>query len=171
MSSEYILRTNILMQAEDFAEAYRRCIKEENPMENNCCVKYSVVNIPAIVNAAFACELYLKSIINKKVRTHNLLELFKLLDIDIQALIEQEVNGNLQNLNRNYSFKLYLEKASCVFEDWRYIYEEKHSDGYMGSLINEFLMFFNLFLTACSRQAHVLPSVPKLKPNLNQTNH
>lgn len=154
MSSQYILQTNILMQADDFAEAYNRCVQGINQPNNDGYTSYSVVNIPAIVNAAFACELYLKSIINKKVYTHNLLELFQLLNTDLQLSIEQEANCKLQKQNQDYYFKSCLERASNVFEDWRYIYEEKHSDGFMGCFVNEYLIFFDKFTQILKVLAH-----------------
>jgi len=156
MSVKYILQTNILMQADDFAEAYRRCIQGNSPIYGNGDTIHNVVNIPAIVNAAFACELYLKSIINKKIITHNLLDLYELLNTDIQLSIAYEVNNKLQKRNKEYSFKSCLERASNVFEDWRYIFEEEHSNGYMGCYINEYLIFFEHMLTACSSQAHAV---------------
>ena len=78
---------NILQQADDFFEAYRRCSKGENPRKdeyNRLC--FSVVNVPAVVNAAFSIELYLKSILKSKEREHRLEILFNKLNIETQIV-------------------------------------------------------------------------------------
>lgn len=66
MSTFYNFDVSIINIADDFFEAYKRCKEGKNPRSNHGCIAFSVVNIPAIVNAAFASELYLKSMLPKK---------------------------------------------------------------------------------------------------------
>lgn len=150
----YDLTTTILQQADDFAEAFYRCTQGKNStIDEFGRAKYSAINIPAIVNAAFACELYLKSMLNKKKGVHNLKALFKLLDTDIQEQIKSYVDKKL-NKHCSYSFDICLERAAKVFIEWRYIYEGYHTDGSMGCFINEYLMFFDSFTEILKNLAH-----------------
>ena len=145
---------NILQQADDFYEAYRRCSKGENPRKDEfgrLC--FSVVNIPAIVNAAFSIELYLKSILRTKKREHRLEILFNELDIKIREQIKKTINTELSK-NNIFNFDDCLSHISNVFVEWRYIYEEYHTEGFYGCYINEFIMFFNLLLPILSEIAH-----------------
>lgn len=145
---------NILQQADDFFEAYRRCSKGENPRKdeyNRLC--FSVVNVPAVVNAAFSIELYLKSILKSKEREHRLEILFNKLNIETQEQIKKAINAELSK-NNIYNFDECLSHISNVFVEWRYIYEDYHTDGFYGCYITEFIMFFNLFLPILSEIAH-----------------
>ena len=55
--------------ANDFYSAYKRCIEGKNPhIDEYGRHVMEVVNVPAIVNAAFACELYLKLLIKSETR-------------------------------------------------------------------------------------------------------
>ena len=154
MGELYSLQTNILLQADDFAEAYRRCVRCENPtIDEYGRTCYSVVNIPAIVNAAFACELYMKSMITTPIVGHKLAYLFSKIDLTKQERIRQYVNNKFKE-HPVYSFDRCLERATNVFVNWRYIFEKQHSDGYMGSYINENLMFFEHFIHALKELAH-----------------
>ena len=141
MNSDFILQRNILMQADDFFEAYRRCRKGENLHKENGRLCASVVNIPAIANASFACELYIKSMISDKTFGHNLKDLFDLLPKETQNTISNSVNDKFAE-HPVYNFEYCLESAADVFINWRYIYENRHTEGFYGSYINEYLMFF-----------------------------
>ncbi len=132
---------NIIRQADDFAEAYRRCMEGKTPKKENGRLCFSVVSIPAIVNASFACELYMKSLLEKKPQEHNLWQLFNLLSERDKRIIKEYVDDKL-NTHPIYSFEFCLERVADVFVNWRYIYEKEHTDGFYGSYINEFLMFF-----------------------------
>ena len=154
MDKMYCLQTNALSQADDFVEAYRRCVQGKNPSIDEygrtCC---SVVNIPAIVNAAFACELYLKSILGTNTKEHNLAILYSQLDNEKQSRIRQYVDKSFDG-HSIYSFDSCLKRAANVFVNWRYIYENEHSDGYMGCFINEYLEFFKHFVLVLKEIAH-----------------
>ena len=151
----YDLQTNILLQADDFAEAYKRCREGKNPRrdehERLCC---SCVNIPAIVNAAFACELYLKSLLtNPPKKEHNISKLFCLLPEDIEQTIRNYVNDQFKG-HPVYNFDYCIERAGDAFVNWRYIFEEEHTDGFYGTFINEYLSFFENLIPILKSIAH-----------------
>lgn len=144
---------DILQQADDFAEAFRRCSKGENPRKdefNRLCT--DVVSIPAIVNAAFACELYFKSMLEQPWG-HKLKDLFEQLDRKIQLQLKNEFNTNFTK-HPVYNFDGFLSDISDAFIEWRYIFEEQHTEGFYGCHINEFLTFFNCFLPIVKRVAN-----------------
>lgn len=146
----YQLQTNILCQADDFAETYKRCIEHKNPRIDKYGRRIAdVVNVPAIVNAAFSCELYLKYLSETEERGHNLKKFYNLLDIETQNIIRNNINKSLDP--RLFNFDDMLQRASNVFEDWRYIFEKPHTDGFKGTFINEYLKFFALFLPELQR--------------------
>lgn len=84
---------------------------------------------------------------------HDLKNLFENLNYETQEYIARFINKNLKS-HPFYSFDKLLERARNVFVDWRYIYEEEHSEGFMGCFINEYLMFFEYFITVLKELAH-----------------
>lgn len=92
MSTFYNFDVSIINIADDFFEAYKRCSEGKNLRFNEYgATVLSVVNLPAIVNAAFASELYLKSMLPKKARTHNLKDLFYKLSSSIQEELKRQL--------------------------------------------------------------------------------
>lgn len=156
----YDFQHDILSIADDFEEAYKRCLQGENPeideYGHNCS---HYVGVPAIVNAAFACELYLKSLIGEKIKEldrrdwHNLQSLYSKLDMPLQNLISKYIEAHWTQPD-GHSFDDLFGHAKDVFISWRYIFEEKHTDGYMGCLINEYLNFFELLVAILQKSAH-----------------
>lgn len=85
---------------------------------------------PAVVNLAFACELYLKAILIKagkftNIHMHCLDKLFLKLPKNNQVQAEDEFMSKCQ-----YSTTLLqtLEAHSKTFESWRYAFEEDKKD-------------------------------------------
>ena len=111
-----------------------------------------VVSIPAIVNAAFACELYLKSMLEQPWG-HKLKDLFEQLDNEAKIQLNNEFDASVSN-HPVYNFDVFLNDISDAFVEWRYVFEESHTEGFYGCYINEFLMFFNCFLPIVKRIAH-----------------
>ena len=77
--------------------------------------------VPSIVNMAFACELYLKSLIshgNNSAWGHNLVRLFDGLDKSIQ---DRVLNSSLFKGDKEFYEK--LDEAKLIFENWRYCFE------------------------------------------------
>lgn len=146
MCSMYDFDVSIIKIADDFFEAYNRCKESKNPRSNHGGIAFSVVNIPAIVNAAFASELYLKSMLTKKFKKHNLKFLFDKLPGEIQKELEKQIKPEFDALNWEKDFMGYLVDIGNVFEFWRYIHEKDKSTVYLGNRINECLRLFEIIL-------------------------
>ena len=94
--------------------------------------------IPAIVNLAFACELYLKALLYQSgfvdaIRNHNLNELFCKLPDSTQGQMENEFAARSRY---PITLKQILEIHSKAFENWRYAYEpeKENIEAYLGNL-------------------------------------
>ena len=112
--------TNI---ADDFYEAYLRCSEGKNPTKEGSRICYEVVNVPAIVNGAFAIELYIKSKLTKKTEGHNLRILFGKLDKELKDKIKNEIENKIDK--NTTSFNKLFKTIADAFEYWRYIHEKK----------------------------------------------
>ena len=110
---------NIKLIADGFYEAYKGCIEDKNFKKEGNCYKSDVVNIPAIVNAAFACELYLKSMQKNNKITHELIVLYSKLEEVDRLFIKDAVKSKLSDGDK--SFEEILEGLSGAFEYWHYI--------------------------------------------------
>jgi len=131
----------ILDLANQFYKAYQRC-DDYKPIGNS---KVENIFIPAYVNLAFACELYLKALLKLKGgknRDHSLLKIFNCLEKQDQSITDTIINLTNTMTGFNFTingFKFQLGTISNTFEKWRYCYEW-HSY-YMA--INA--LFFNVF--------------------------
>lgn len=79
--------------------------------------------IPSIVNKAFACELYLKSLLsngNSQTKGHNLYELF----VDLPQNLKDSII-NSADFCGDDEFMSQLEIHKQTFQDWRYLFEHK----------------------------------------------
>lgn len=82
--------------------------------------------IPAIVNLAFSIELFLKCMLDEKVRGHDLNKLFHSLpDNDRNAIMQLTITHM-----KTWGFECdekdfwnYLDKNKLVFKEWRYFYQ------------------------------------------------
>ncbi|MCM1256950.1 MAG: hypothetical protein NC307_03770 [Roseburia sp.] len=89
---------------------------------------YSI--IPAMVNLGFSIELFLKSMLDEKVRGHDLKKLFCQIPNNEQNIILQLTVTHMQTWGfpcDEESFWNYLEKNKLVFEEWRYLYQRGKS--------------------------------------------
>ena len=114
----------------------------EESKSSNSVTKFELWT-PAIVNCAFACEIFLKLLlaiykINKK-HCHKLKELFDLLPADIQERINMQLfigyGGEIEN---EFGIE-YLQLISDAFTEWRYKYEKnrlQNETGFMFLLCN-----------------------------------
>ena len=84
-------------------------------------------SIPEIVNLAFSCELYLKSLVNfigvAIKKEHRFTELYELLSEDIKNEIVRSWDDH--NSRRKGLFKTLLKENSNAYYDWRYCHEKK----------------------------------------------
>jgi HEPN domain-containing protein len=76
---------------------------------------------PMIVCCAFAAELYLKSLIQEKSRSHDLDTLFKKLNAPTRKKIEESYEEKTGRDHRTLGHD--LEKLANAFAEWRYVFE------------------------------------------------
>lgn len=144
---------SILLQADDFYEAYLRCIEGKNHKKEQGIDVYSVINIPAIVNAAFACELYLKSMVGGiELQKHNLIKFYKLLPQDIKKTIGQQYRTNKVEPYNTAKKAITIIRNSFV--EWRYLYSDKFKDQCNSKTLNDFLRIFSVILPILRNTAH-----------------
>ncbi len=84
--------------------------------------------IPFVVNAAFAVELYLKTIgclHGLKLHGHDLLELFDELPVKAKERLQEEIakSPKTEGINDLDGFRTEVERARHLFREWRYLYE------------------------------------------------
>lgn len=106
--------------ARAFYLAFERCM-EERPLSGG---QIQSLAVPALVCAAFSVELGLKALLLRKgheIKGHNLAELFGALDQATQTRIATET-GLV-----DAEFASSLREAGDVFDEWRYIHEEKEA--------------------------------------------
>lgn len=144
------LTTNVLFQAEDFYEAFKRCLKEI-PYESSS-GKGTIVSIPAIVNGAFSLELYFNLLSKRYYPTHHLSKLFSHIDNKTRKTI---IDSTLPKLNRIYqykdsSFEDILNDIDNLFVEWRYIFNKNKQAGFFGNRINRYIPALTLLLDEIS---------------------
>lgn len=85
---------------------------------------------PVIINASFACEVFLKLLLHfsglSVEKTHNLKDLFKKLPTDMQSEIKQAMLLQYGYWCDVWNFE-YLDNISNAFVTWRYMYEHDWS--------------------------------------------
>ena len=90
----------------------------------------STLVLPCTINAAFSCELFLKSIVYsnmaqyKPIKGHNLEDLLLMLPCDTKNAILDIINKHDTN---NY-FKAFFDENKNAFVDLRYFYEKGRSE-------------------------------------------
>ena len=151
---EYDFRTDILLIADNFYDAYKRCREGKNPVHFDGAIKYSACIVPAIVNGAFALELYFKSMLPPKTRGHELKELYDNLSSEIKCEIKDAATSHLTKLAWGKQFEEYLEDLNNVFVDWRYISQKDYAIGYLGNRINEYLQVLEILLPVVKKIAN-----------------
>ena len=108
----------MFVTATSFLECADYCFNAENSFVKG-------FHTPAIVNYAFACEVYLKLLLlhqGIKIKRHELLELFKQLPEEKQKQIMTKIFNNGIWLTDAFG-KNELYNISDVFVKWRYRYE------------------------------------------------
>lgn len=120
------------------AEAYLQTAIYCNEVDKNVAqqtvqfISQSFFSIPAIMNVAFACELFLKAICletnpSGTLKGHNLSALYE--DLKIYQANDLEKIFRKHCAFKEVTLADTLRKHFRVFEDWRYIYEnEKLAD-------------------------------------------
>lgn len=86
----------------------------------------STLVVPIIVNASFACELFLKSMLPDGTHGHELDKLFSSLNQDCQDEIMTYTGVIMKLSNPDYTpeqFRRDLRSSSNNFAEWRYFHE------------------------------------------------
>lgn len=82
--------------------------------------------VPVLTNGAFACELYIKSLLPPNTRKHKLYELYNELSDELKEQIQNLHVEFMKNSSSNYTtddFYSDLQRHSNVFVTWRYFHE------------------------------------------------
>lgn len=125
----------VLQIADSFYLAAERC-GEYRPIAPN---SWQMLSVPKTTNRAFACELYLKSILfsmKNFISGHNLYNLWESLPADIQMEIKKECP-----CAPNTTFEESLSSIKLSFKEWRYIFEYREH-----SIEETFLYYFAMTL-------------------------
>ena len=147
MNGIYDFNVQISKIADDFLEAYKRCCEPKNLHKDEFGRTIgATIYVPAIVNASFACELYLKNILVNKYHNHNLKSLYQDLSPNIQLELKTIATQELSKMNFNSDFEEYLNDISDSFVSWRYIYQYDVTTGFLGKKVNEYIQLFNILL-------------------------
>lgn len=114
-------RVEILIQA----NAFSQCADMLQERSLNCADMDSfMLYRPAIVNCAFACELYLKVLLfnQGKLRLHRLDKLWGRLPQEMRTRLERELLERYGILHDAFGIP-YIEQIANAFQLWRYSYE------------------------------------------------
>lgn len=114
-----------------FSDAARLCEVESTHQQ----LPPDSYSIPGIVNSAFSCEVFLKSLLvyheatleDVKEIKHHLFELwkeYKCKDLSTATLLEKQI-CYLYKSEDTALFNEKLKEISDAFYDWRYVYEDK----------------------------------------------
>lgn len=114
-------------QGEHFLEAAWRCFGQKN--DTGFAIvkedKFQQLSVPCVVNAAFSCEMFFKSLLHQmkiqygRKNGHNLHSLYKLLPSKVQNIIAKFC-GNQKD---NAVFENWIENHAEDFVDIRYLIE------------------------------------------------
>lgn len=137
-----------------FADCAKYCEIEPNSIE----YRMQSHTVSGIVNSAFACEVFIKSLLVfhgisvEKLKGHHLKKLwdeFKTIDCKTALLVEKKMRETFTSEN-SHMFDELLDNISNAFEYWRYIYEKKG-----GSINLNFLRCFReLLREVCCNQLY-----------------
>ena len=111
----------IINSANAFLLAAERA-REQRPLGSG---QLQMLLVPAVVCTAFAVELYFKGIIaleNKNARGHELSKLFDRLSKESQTILIATLQLDRPN------FEQKLKAISCLFVEWRYIFEQRSAN-------------------------------------------
>lgn len=143
-----------------FADCAKFCETEPNNIE----YRMRSHTVSGIINSAFACEIFLKTLLishgasekilrgEKGRKGHDLSYLwvkFKEYDKETAFSIEQKMKNWFNSKNENMFYEM-LEDISNAFEDWRYIYEKDCCKINLNFLQG----FRNLLKETCCKQVH-----------------
>ena len=116
-----------------FADCAMFCEREPNSIV----VRTQWHTVPDIVNSAFACEVFIKSLLVfngfplKEIRGHELAGLLKQLETkDLETVIKVKDSFD----SNEDEFNDMINNISNAFEQWRYVYEKHSSEIHLNFL-------------------------------------
>ena len=117
--------------------------------------------IPYVVNTAFCIELYLKALAlkhGKKLRGHELLELYDDLPVEASADIDASIPDALKDapIDGAPNVAEFMSVMNDVFVHWRYAYEHEE----LGQLRMDILKFLRMLMFYACRNEVPKPSSP-----------
>ena len=125
-------------QGNQFLEAARRCFSEKNGFTIIKESKFQQLSAPCVVNAAFSCEMFLKSLLKRmeiqyctKKGGHNLNSLYRQLPPKVQNILAKFC-GNRKD---NAVFENWIVNHSKDFVDIRYYIDGRKCLQYQRSLL------------------------------------
>ncbi len=145
------MNANVMFdQANSFYICAKLCWKELR----NCLERFDICLTPHVVNLAFACELYLKTLLTcvnggNILRAHKLNELEALLPEPMRESIAEAVRDKFP-IDRDAFGTLYLDLISDAFAEWRYSYEKDALSCDIGFLTE----FADALKETCSQQIY-----------------
>ena len=111
--------------------AFCECADLALKAEQHPTADISWYDLPAIVQSAFACEVFLKAILKhqdvKSPKLHKLRDLYEALPLELKEWIKNEVSGGYRDMWTNSWGQDYLDNISNAFVEWRYSYEHDWS--------------------------------------------
>lgn len=117
-------RAEILIQANAFSQC-ADILQERS--RNYADVDSFMLYRPAIVNCAFACELYLKALLfnQGKLRLHRLDKLWERLPQEMRTRLELELSERYGVIHDAFGIP-YIKQIADAFQSWRYSFESSH---------------------------------------------
>lgn len=134
-----------LIVADEFYYAYKICFNTGTSR---------IYSIPGFVNGLFACELYLKILVGKKVNKleknerHNLNLLYNLLEPCQKEKLKSVP------IDKRYLLEDLLKNIGDGFKEWRYIYEDDNEDFGDKHPFEYTEVFLEYYLEELSKMAH-----------------
>ena len=112
----------------DHANGFYLCAELCEKAFDSKTLRWDLYSTPSSVNLAFACEIYLKTLLfcidnEKPIKQHRLNDLIALLPEDVKDSIMQSVYMKFP-LEKNAWGESYLNLVSDTFTEWRYSYEK-----------------------------------------------
>lgn len=133
-----------------FSDCADFCMKAEAPPP-----QFMLYITPAVVNAAFACEVFLKLLLCfEKVefgKSHRLEDLFKKLPDNAQRELKIRTIAKYGRWENLFHQK-YISLVSDAFQEWRYIYENDWSKSAVKQIEVGFVMAFQNSLKELCRK-------------------
>jgi hypothetical protein len=118
--------------------------------------------IPFAVNAAFAIELYFKTlgfVYGRNMHGHDLLKLFEKLPAEAKELLRQEIARApaTEGIKDIDGFRTEIGRVRHVFEEWRYLHERNNASEIR---FVEFIRVIDVLHNVCRTHEQIRPATP-----------